>query len=297
MNFNEPVSCYSFAPISVPRDLSVTILRFLMRAVAVVVYMLGFIFPIAALLTPRIPPFFGYFFCRSALDLVGEDLCGIQDETFHIPDILGNIAVNIFRVLGALMTFVTYLVVFWNATLVVMYEAFPSVLFQKNCLRQFRIEASRCAFADHAPLVLKHRQLQVLNTMFNNIYSRDLFAICMASVLLVVIPSGYFILTMHTSSPLASLAGTYITFTEYAVLTVMFSMAGKVWSESVEFKWAWKRNEQLAKKRLTRKYGKSLQDLKVKIGSTNFVEENTPFVFFSFCVEQTVNLVLMQKQA
>jgi hypothetical protein len=82
---------------------------------------------------------------------------------------------------------------------------------------------------------------------------------------------------------------------EYFLIVVMFSMASKVWSQSVEFVWCWKRNDELARKPLTRRYGKSLQNLKVQIGSTNFVEQNTPFVFFSFCVEQTVGLVLMQK--
>jgi hypothetical protein len=131
--------------------------------------------------------------------------------------------------------------------------------------------------------------------MFNNIYSRDFFTICMALFLLVVIPGGYFAVTIQSTSQFASITGTYIILTAYATITVLFSMAGKVWSESVGFKRAWKKNDQLAGKRLSRRYAKSFQDLKVKIGSTNFVEKNTPFVLLSFCVEQTVSLVLMQK--
>jgi hypothetical protein len=132
--------------------------------------------------------------------------------------------------------------------------------------------------------------------MFNNVYSRGLFEICVALFLLVVIPGGYFAVTMQSTSPFPSIAGTYIILTAYASITVLFSMAGKIWSESVEFKWAWKRNDQLARNKLTRRYAMSFQDLKVKIGSTNFVERNTPFVLLSFCVEQTVSLLLMQKE-
>jgi hypothetical protein len=76
---------------------------------------------------------------------------------------------------------------------------------------------------------------------------------------------------------------------------VIFSIAENVWSQSVQYKWAWKRNPQLAKNKLFRRYAKSLQDMKVKIGATNFVEKNTPFVFVSFCVDQTANLVLTLK--
>jgi hypothetical protein len=180
--------------------------------------------------------------------------------------------------------------------LVVMYEAYPCVIFQKKCLRQFRIETDHCGFTDHARIVLKHRKLQILNIMFNNIYSKDLFEICMALFLLVLIPGGYFAVTIQSTSQFASIACSYIILTGYATITVLFSMAGKVWSESVEFKGAWKRNDQLNRKQLSRRYAKSFQDLKVKIGSTNFVERNTPFVFLSFCVEQTVNLFLMQKE-
>jgi hypothetical protein len=87
---------------------------------------------------------------------------------------------NVFRVIGTFMTFVTYATVLWAGMVVVLYEALPSDLFQVNCFRQFYIEASRSAFSGQAQLVHKHRQLQVLNIMFNNIYSIDLFLICMA---------------------------------------------------------------------------------------------------------------------
>jgi hypothetical protein len=231
-----------------------------------------------ALLSPRIPPFFGYFFCRSAVDLFSYDPCGIQEEMFYIPGVFGKFAVNTFRVVGALITLITYATNSWSSVLVVVYEVYASVLFQKKCLRQFRMGASHCAFTDHARIVLKHRKLQILNIMFNNIYSRDFFTICMALFLLVVIPGGYFAVTIQSTSQFASITGTYIILTAYATITVLFSMAGKVWSESVEFKRAWKKNDQLARQRLSRRYAKSFQDLKVKIGSTNFVEKNTPFV-------------------
>jgi hypothetical protein len=282
-------------PIADPRNLSVLLLIFLMKSVEVAIYMLIAAFPIIALFTPRIPPFVGYFVCRVANDWLGDDLCGIEDATFHIAGIRGNITLNVVRVVGAFITFFTFATVLWSALLVVMYEVFPSVLFQTRCLRLLRLESGRSVFANYKQVILKYRQLQVLNVMFNNIYSRDVFEICMATALLIIIPSGYSVITMHSTSPWAFIAITYIALTEYASITVMFGMAGRVWGESVEFNWAWKKNHQLAGKPISRKYAKSLKHIKVKIGATNFFEKNTPLVFLSFCIQQTVNLVLMQK--
>jgi hypothetical protein len=191
-----------------------------MRVVSIAVNVLAVTFPMVALVSPRIPPFFGYFFCRSAVNLFSYDPCGIQEEMFNIPGVLGKPAVNTFRVVAGLITLITYATVFWNAALVVIYEVYPSVLFQK-CLRQFRTGASHCAFTDHARIVLNYSKLQILNIMFNNVYSKDLFAICMALFLLVVIPGGYFAVTMQNTSPFASITGTYIVLIGYATITVL----------------------------------------------------------------------------
>jgi hypothetical protein len=264
-----------------------------MKALKLVMVLFILTFCCLSFFAPRIPPLFSYFFCRSAIDWLKLDPCRMKDT--NIPEFRGNVTLNIIRVIGVLTTFVTYGSGLWNAAIVVVYEVFPSIQFQKNCLRQFQVEVSHCRFAYHSRIIHKYRQLQVLNIMFNDIYKRDYFALCMASGLLVAIPSGYFLLTVHNITPLLLVGGVYITVMAYIMAVVMFSMASKVWTQSEEFVSCWRRNDDLGRKALTRKYGKSLQNLKVKIGSTNFVEQNTPFVFFSFCVEQTVSLVLMQK--
>jgi hypothetical protein len=101
--------------------MSVVFLSFLMRATSFAVNILVVTFPMVALLSPRIPPFFGYFFCRSALEWFSYDPCGIQEEVFYIPRIFGKFAVNTFRVVGILITLITYATVFWIGVLVVMW--------------------------------------------------------------------------------------------------------------------------------------------------------------------------------
>jgi hypothetical protein len=279
--------------IPAPKTLQIVILGFLLRAAEPVILTIVLKCSLVSFLVPRFPPFFGYFFCRLAQDWFVQDPCRIEDAQFFIiPDFRGNCIVNIIRAMGLLITFVTYASSLWNPVLVVMYEVMPSILLQKRALLQLQTEVSRCAFIHHPDIILKC-QLQVLNTMFNNIYSRDVFAICMACVLLILVPMGYFILTIHIS-PFVLFALSYIMLMAYTVMTIMFSMVASVWVQSTEFNWCWIRKEQFAKKRISRKYGKSLNDLKIKIGSTNFVDKMTPFVFILFCVEQTISLVLMQ---
>jgi hypothetical protein len=189
----------------------------------------------------------------------------------NVPDFRGNYILNIIRALGLLITFITSGSGLWNSVLVVYYEVLPSILFQKNCLHQIQSEVRHCAFTQHAQIISKYRQLQVLNTMFDNIYSRNFFQICMACLLVVLVSFGYFVLKVHAASSIVLVALAYVTIVAYTVLTTMLSMAGKVWFQLTKFRWCCKRNDQLAKKRMCRKYEKSLKELKVKIGSINFV--------------------------
>jgi hypothetical protein len=196
---------------------------------------------------------------------------------------------------GGLISLVAFMSSILNAGLVVMHEIFPSIVFQNDRLAQLGLAARNCTFSNPVQIIRKYRELQVLNIMFNKIYQRDYFVFCMGTVILVVVADGYSVITMHHISGIFVMLGFCMTFMEYIILITLFRMASKVWSNSVEFAWSWNRNERASRMRLMRRYGKSLQPLKVKIGSTNFVELNTPFVFFSFCMEQTISLVLLNQ--
>jgi hypothetical protein len=164
---------------SEPKTLQIIVLGFLMRAAEPAIVMVVFMCSLISFLAPRFLPFFGYLFCRLAQDWFREDPCAVADkQLYNIPSFGRSHILNIIRFLGFLVTFVTYASGCWNSVLVVYYEVLPSLLFQKNCLRQFQNEVKHCTFSQHATAVLKYRQLQILNTMFNNIYSRDFFAIC-----------------------------------------------------------------------------------------------------------------------
>jgi hypothetical protein len=281
--------------VSGPANITTLIVKILMRTAYVPMFLTWIALSVLPWLSPRIPPFLGYFLCRSSRDWLGVDTCHLDDDGL-INVTMGNVVSNLFRIVGGLISLVVFTSSTLNGLLVAMYEVFPSIVFQNARLAILRVAASNPrTLSNPVQIIRKYRELQILNIMFNNIYQRDYFLYCMGTGILVVVANGYFILTMHHISGIFVMLGICMTFMEYIILITLLRMASKVWSNSIEFVWSWKRNDGLSTKRLTRRYGKSLQVLKVKMGSTNFVELNTPFVFFSFCMEQTISLVLLNQ--
>jgi hypothetical protein len=279
-------------------SLSTRVVKFFMRTIYIPLAFLLMTFCALAFLSPRIPPFVGYFLCRSSLDWwwwSGEDICGLNDE--GLLDIIeGDILFNVFRIIGGCTSFVFLTTSVHNVVLLGFYEIFPSIIFQNDRLVQLQRTVKNCTFPNHNSLILKYRQLQVINIMFNRIYEREFFALGMSTFVLLLISNGYFVITMPHLPPLFFMLGLYTILMEYLCVITLFCMASKVWSNSVELEYSWKRNDLLSAKKLTRRYGKSLHAMKVKIGSVNFVELNTPFVFFSFCIQQTISLMLLKKR-
>jgi hypothetical protein len=283
--------------------MSITLIRLLMRSFNVLtpfVILLAYIVP---LLSPRIPPFIGYFFCRvSHPDIFGgQDICGLEEDDI-IQSILSSlkidlITLNIFRVLGLIASVLLITPILWNAILIIIYEILPSLLFQKQCLKQINERTRLCGPQNFMVILRKYRELQILNIMFNEMYQRDHFLIGCGLFLLIAVATGFLLLTMYNIHFIVLFIASYVLITEYVILFAMFTMASMVWSNSEQFKLTCGRNILLNRVRVLRKRYKCLQNLKIKIGDSNFVENNTPFVYISCCIEQTISLVLLQKQA
>jgi hypothetical protein len=195
-----------------PKSTSIRILSFIMKVGPIATICLQTTFFIVTITSPRIPPFVGYFLCRCSQDWFGRDVCGFNDHEFHyLPVFRGKFVfvLNLFRVLGGCITLTVYTTVWWSGALMVLYEILPSINFQKDCLAECKVEASKCGFKNHGEILQKFRELQVLNNIFNEIYQRDYFGLCMASFLLVIICTGYFLITLKSVSPIVLLLGFY----------------------------------------------------------------------------------------
>jgi hypothetical protein len=254
---------------------------------------------IVATLIPRIPPFLGYFLCRLGHDweMLG-DPCQLHGDLLNIRNLVSFGLIDmktLFRILNGCICFAVYIPGVFNANLMATYEVIPNLIFQKDCLAQFQATIANGSFRDCRKTMGKYRQLLLLNIMFNEIYRRDFFGMVMASVIMIIIPTGYFLVTSYHVNQIVLILLGLLTIIEYVLIATIFIMASKVWNGSVKFRNAWRSNTRLTCRPLSRKYEVSLQHLKIKVGSSNFVEANTPFVVLSLCVEQTITLVLLKK--
>jgi hypothetical protein len=256
---------------------------------------------IFAALSPRIPPFVGYFLCHltsyNGMDPCGMSRVGIKELlrlTFAFLDIT-----MVFRIVSGTISALVYIPGSLAANQMATYEVLPSLLLQKESLVRLTemVKSSYNArLSDTNQLARNYRQLQLINTVFNEIYGRDFFAIVMLVCTLALVSSGFFLLTSyHHIHYFVLVVLGFTTFMEYSFSMTLFTVASKVWNASVEFKQAWRRNLQFSKQKVARRVGRNFRNLKINIGSSNFVERNTPFVYISFCIEQTITLVLMRK--
>jgi hypothetical protein len=282
--------------------MSITMIRLLMRSYKVLTPILLLLVYIVPLLSPRIPPFIGYFFCRVSHYgfFGGQDICGLEEDDI-IQSILSShkidlITLNIFRLLGLIASILMITPSLWNAVLIIIYEILPSLVFQKQCLKQINERTRFCGPQNFVLILRKYKELQILNIMFNEIYQRDHFLIGCGLILLITVATGFLLLTMYNVHFIVIFIVSYVLVTDYVMLLSMFTMASIVWSNSEQVKLTCRQNSRLNRVRLIRKQYTCLQTLKIKIGDSNFVEHNTPFEYISCCIEQTISLVLLQKK-
>jgi hypothetical protein len=248
------------------------------------------------ILSPRIPPFVGYFFCQ--LLSLRKDICGMR--SFVLKDLLSFTLLDVktlLRVLNGCLSLLIYIPGCWTGNQMATYEVLPNLLFQNESLVRLKesVKNSRRAFSNTNQLTRKYRQLQVINIVFNEIFRRDFFAIVMVGSVLTMVSSGFFLITSYHVHQLVLMILAFITFMEYCIISMIFIVASNVWTESESIRWAWRKNDRFSNSPVARRVGGSFRNLKIEIGRTNFVERNTPFVFLSFCIEQTISLVLLSK--
>jgi hypothetical protein len=199
-------------------SISVHIIKFFMRTIYIPLSFMLLTFSALAFLSPRIPPFVGYFLCRSCLDWwSGGDICGLNDDGFF-NIISWNVLFNIFCIVGGCASVVVFATSAYNVVLMGFYEVFPTILFQNDRLSQLRREVKNCTFSKHTSLSLTYRHIQVLNIMFNRIYERNFFAFGMSTIVVLLISNGNFVIKMPQVHPIYFILGFYTILMEYACI-------------------------------------------------------------------------------
>jgi hypothetical protein len=275
-----------------------------MKGVYFAMYFLAAVFSLLSLLTPRIPPLFGYFLCRTVLhDVVGtkQDICGLDtNDDVMVWLKMNGILIWLIRIVGSCASFVAFMSTVWNGVQVFMYEVVPGILFLKECIANLHYDIThivgKMSKSSKHCIFTKYKEIILVNEMFNIIYERDFFYFVLGSTMAVLIPSGFVLITViNINAILFGLFYLLVIF-EYLIFLYLFTLAGNVCSRSVEFKSTMRRLSLVKRNSIERRNINAMQMLKIKVGGNNFIEKNTPFVFISFVIEQTVSLMLLMNQ-
>jgi hypothetical protein len=252
---------------------------------------------IVPLIDIRIPPFLGYFFCRSIYVTLSEDpCCLIEPDCSFLTSSLYNILIQIFiRLFSGTLSTLFIISTVWGCVQMVIYEVFLSLIFFKCCLVQINELIMNTRLIRFSRIWLKQlRELQLLNQAFNNIYQVGVFAVYVTAVILLSILSGSFMLKTYRDSIIFFIFSFGVTVACYSLLGILLTFASHVWTTSDKIQISWKQNPRLMKNPISRRTRLSVRNMKIKIGSCNFIERMTPLVIISFCVEQTVTVILLR---
>jgi hypothetical protein len=252
---------------------------------------------IVPLIDIRIPPFLGYFFCRSIYVTLSQDpCCSIEPDCSSSTSSLYNVLIQIIiRLFSGTISALFIISTVWGCVQMVVYEVFLSLIFFKCCLIQINELIMNTSFLRFSGIWLKQlRELQLLNQAFNNIYQVGVFAVYVTAVILLSILSGSFLLKTYRDSIIFFLFSFGVTVACYSLLGILLTFASHVWTTSDKIQISWKQNPRLMKNPISRRTRLSVRNMKIKIGSCNFIERMTPLVIISFCVEQTVTVILLR---
>jgi hypothetical protein len=247
---------------------------------------------VVPLIAIRIPPFLGYCICHSMYHIFSKDLCSLTEPDYS-PNLYYFMIVNVLRLANGTVSALFSTSFCWEAIQMLIYEVFLSLVFFSSCLKRIQIQMMNADVLRFQRIWPKYVQLQLLNQVFNSIYQTGVFGVWVTAVILLAILSGSLLLKISQESILLALFAFAIVIVCYICLGVFLSFASHIWIGSEKINTSWKKNPQLMKNPVTRRVRMSVRNMKIKIGSVNFIERLTPLVVLSFCVEQTVTLILL----
>jgi hypothetical protein len=249
---------------------------------------------IVPLMDIRIPPFPGYFFCRLMYHTWSEDPCCLAESDDDDCDFsLSYITIALLIRFVSGTTTAVFLSAAWGGIQMIIYEVSLSLIFFKACLLRTNELVMNTNITRFNGIWLKYRELQLLIQVFNSIYQIGVFAVYVGSTIVLTISSGSFMLSIYRDSIPLFLFTAGITLACYVVLGSFLTFASHIWTISNIIQHSWKQNPRLMKNPISRRKRLCVRNMKIKIGSVNFIERITPLVILAFCTEQTVTVALL----
>jgi hypothetical protein len=216
-------------------------MKILLKATILLSNMVSIVMVALPIVSPGIPPFLGYLLCGVIEDfgVTQNELCGLLQggEVLWTPDLTDN-SVQLLRMIGGFLSPIVYVPTMRGGMYMVSSELLPCLMLLKDASAQFAEDAKNILHSSHESgitLMRKYKELQLLTIMFNDVYQVDFFAKVVPCGILIIVSSGFFVISTYHVHALVVAFG-HIVITKYVVITLVFSLASKVWSNSVDFK-------------------------------------------------------------
>jgi hypothetical protein len=187
-----------------------TIMKILLKATILLSNMVSIIMVALPIVSPGIPPFLGYLLCGVIEDLgvTQYEICGLlHGEVLWTPDLKDN-SVQLLRMIGGFLSLIVYVSTMRGGMYMVSFELLPCLMLLKDASAQFTEEAKNILQSPHESditLMRKYKELQILTIMFNEIYQVDFFAKVVPCGILIIVSSGFFVISTYHVHPLVVL--------------------------------------------------------------------------------------------
>ncbi|CAL8122138.1 unnamed protein product [Orchesella dallaii] len=177
-----------------------------------------------------------------------------------------------------------------------------------NYLINFRIVLENCEVNRIEKVLKKYRQLQIFERHLNSIHQNVIITVMLNPLILGVIISAYSLINLGSQLSIPHLIlFSSILIINITAIVLLCGTLGLVHTEStitlayLDKTLITRLESEIGRSavfgkfnlKFIKRFVASLYVLKVRIGNANFVEKTTPMVVLEFCVEQIVNLLLM----
>lgn len=144
-------------------------------------------------------------------------------------------------------------------------------------------------------MIMKYKQLQLISSRFNGCYQWHFFSVTLTIAQVMGIAVFYSLVTLLGKIHVLVYIGII-----FCGADTFFFIGMVVWmSGSINFKSSaitkyWQTVDKMGRRNKIRKAWIPCHALKIKFGTTNFIEKSTVLTVLGFCVSQTATLLLLQ---
>lgn len=138
-----------------------------------------------------------------------------------------------------------------------------------------------------------YRQIQLLNSLNNQLFQDAFFPTAMSAAAAVLTVSLFVCIKLHEKIPMPGFAFFPQIGVNCTLVFLIFKVCAAVLNQSKKFLGVMGNSSIVTSSKLFKRVVSSLNETKVKFGSNNFFENQTPFNCIDICLSNTVNLIIL----